>query len=190
MAKFEKFVPLLHEKEGKFVNDPDDAGGATNMGVTLNTYTAYCRKKGYPKPTVERLKNMTEEVWQDIIRTMYWNVCRADDIQSQSIANMMVDWAVHSGPATSIKHVQRILKVKADGVVGPITLAAINSASPLPLFGNIREARLKYLGSLVANMKAYDKDGNEIETQAYKNRKFINGWINRVNSITFDDYNF
>jgi hypothetical protein len=31
------------------------------MGVTIGTYEAYCRKKGYPKPTVERLKNITKE---------------------------------------------------------------------------------------------------------------------------------
>ena len=30
------------------------------MGVTIGTYEAYCRKKGYPKPTVERLKNIHE----------------------------------------------------------------------------------------------------------------------------------
>lgn len=33
-----------------FANDPDDLGGETMCGVTLDTYTAYCSKKGYPRP--------------------------------------------------------------------------------------------------------------------------------------------
>lgn len=173
MANFSLFVPMLHEKEGGFVHDPDDAGGATNMGVTLHTYTTYCQRKGCPEPTVAQLRALTEPVWQDIIRTMYWDVCRADSIQSQSVANMVADWAVHSGPSTAVKHVQRILGVKADGIVGPVTLAAINSASPLPLFGQIKQDRLKFLGSIAVSRP--------------QNRKFLAGWRIRVLSIMFND---
>ena len=56
MADVRKLAPFILKWEGGFVNDPDDLGGATNMGVTIGTYEAYCRKKGYSKPTVERLK--------------------------------------------------------------------------------------------------------------------------------------
>lgn len=173
MASFELTIPFIHEKEGGFVDDPDDAGGATNMGVTLKTYAAYCKRKGYPRPTVERLKNLSEAKWQDIMRTMYWDVIAGDRIQSQSVALAIYDWAVHSGTSVAIKHVQRILGVQADGIVGPLTLAAINSASPLPLFGQIKQDRIKFFGTLII--------------QRPKNRKFLNGWLNRVNSITFDD---
>ena len=61
MADVNKLAPFILKWEGGFVNDPDDLGGATNMGVTIGTYEAYCRKKGYPKPTVERLKNITKK---------------------------------------------------------------------------------------------------------------------------------
>ena len=164
---------MLHEKEGGFVNDPDDAGGATNMGVTLHTYISYCRRKGYPLPGVEQLKRLTEEQWQDIIRTTYWDVCRADEIQSQSVANLVVDWAVHSGNATAAKHVQRIVGAKADGIIGPNSLAAINSVSPLPLFGQIKQDRIKFLKNLVVTRP--------------QNQKFLRGWLNRVNSFQFED---
>lgn len=173
MANFELTIPFTHEKEGGFVHDPDDAGGATNMGVTLKTYAAYCKRKGYPRPTIERLKNLSEEKWQDIMRTLYWDVIGGDRIQSQSVALAIYDWAVHSGTPTAVKHVQRILGVNSDGIVGPITLSAINSASPLPLFGRIKQDRIKFLKSLAV--------------QRPENRKFLNGWINRVNSIPFDD---
>ena len=48
MADVNKLAPFIIKWEGGFVNEPDDLGGATNMGVTIGTYEAYCRKKGYP----------------------------------------------------------------------------------------------------------------------------------------------
>ena len=61
MADVNKLAPLIPKREVCFVKDSDDLGVTTNMGVTIGTYEAYCRKKGYPKPTVERLKNITKE---------------------------------------------------------------------------------------------------------------------------------
>ena len=117
---------------------------------------------------------------------MYWDVIKGDDIQSQSVALAIYDWAVHSGPATAVKHVQRILGVKSDGIVGPITLAAINSFSPLPLFGQIQQSRLKFLESLCA-VTYLELDENCSSVQREKNRKFLNGWVRRVRSIQFED---
>lgn len=39
-----KLAPFILKWEGGFINDPDDLGGATNMGVTIGTYETYCRK--------------------------------------------------------------------------------------------------------------------------------------------------
>ena len=173
MAKVERLVPHILKWEGGFVNDPDDLGGATNKGVTLKTYKAYCRRKGYPQPTVERLKDLTDEQFMDILKTMYWDACRGDEIVSQSVADSIVDWAWNSGTATAVKEVQRILGVKDDGVIGNITLAAINSWSHLPLFGQIKQARIAYIERICNARPA--------------NKKFYRGWLNRIESITFVD---
>ena len=66
MADVKELAPFILKWEGGFVNDPDDLGGATNMVVTISTYEAYCKKKGYPKPTIERLKNLSKEEWIEI----------------------------------------------------------------------------------------------------------------------------
>ena len=50
MADVKKLAPFILKWEGGFVNDPDDLGGATNMGVTIGTYEAYCRKTDPEKP--------------------------------------------------------------------------------------------------------------------------------------------
>lgn len=173
MAKIEEITPLILKWEGGFVDDPDDRGGATNMGVTIGTYEAYCRRKGYPKPSVERLKNLSMEEWTDILRTMYWDVCKADDIGSQSVANMIVDWAWHSGTGTAIRKVQKVVGVERDGDIGPITLAAINSVSALPLFGMLKAERVRHLKEICRKRPA--------------NNKFMKGWMNRVNDIIFEE---
>ena len=38
MANVNKLAPWILKWEGGFVNDPDDLGGATNMGVTPHIY--------------------------------------------------------------------------------------------------------------------------------------------------------
>ena len=60
MASIDKLIPFILKWEGGFVNDPTDRGGATNKGVTIATYEAYCRQKGLPRPTVEQLKNIPD----------------------------------------------------------------------------------------------------------------------------------
>lgn len=124
-------------------DDPDDPGGKTMIDVTLETYKSYCSRKGYPVPTAERLKNIPFGQWQEILKTMYWDRLKADDILSQGIANMCCDWIWASGTAR-IKNIQRIVGVTADGIVGPKTVAAINKANPVNLFAELYNARVKF----------------------------------------------
>lgn len=124
-------------------DDPDDPGGKTMIDVTLETYKTYCRKKGYPVPTAEGLKNIPFDQWQEILKTMYWDKMKADEILSQGMANICVDWLWASGTAR-IKNIQKIVGVTADGIVGPKTLTAINKANPVTLFAELYSARAKF----------------------------------------------
>lgn len=171
MANSSKLVPFILQWEGGFVNDPDDLGGATNMGVTIGTYEAYCRKKGYPRPTIERLKNLTKEDWAEIFKTMYWDRWRADEIKNQSVANIVVDWVWASG-VHGIKRPQRLLGVVADGLVGAKTIAAINAADPKKLFEAIKADRAKFI--------------DEICKARPKNEKYRKGWMNRIDAIKYE----
>lgn len=173
MADVTKLVPHIIKFEGGFVDDPDDLGGATNRGVCYRTYKLYCSRKKRSVPTIEDLKNISDEEFADILKSMYWDACRADKIESQSVANAIVDWAWNSGTVTASKEVQKVLGVTADGIIGNITLAAINSRSPLPLFGAIQDARLAYIDKICVSRPV--------------NRKFENGWVRRVKSLQFID---
>lgn len=173
MARVELLVPHILRWEGGYVNDPDDLGGATNKGVCFRTYKLYRTRKRLPVPTIEDLKNISDEEFVAILKEMYWDACRADRIESQSVANAIVDWAWNSGTTTAAKEVQKVLGVEADGIIGNITLAAINSLSPLPLFGQIQQARIAYLQRICNARPA--------------NNKFMRGWLNRVNSLIYEE---
>ena len=68
MANSKILEPFILKWEGGFVNDKDDLGGATNMGVTLATY----RSVFGSKKTVNDLKRMTRAQWGIIFKKFYW----------------------------------------------------------------------------------------------------------------------
>lgn len=170
MAKVEIYTPFMLSWEGGFVDHPHDKGGATNKGITISTYERYCRSKGYARPKVERLKNITDNEVFVILKSMYWDVVKGDDITSQSIANLIVDWHWTSG-TWAIKYVQQVLGVDADGVVGPKTITAINKSETLTLFNSLWLRREVHFMSLAA------KDSTQ--------QSFLRGWLNRLGGIKF-----
>ena len=187
MAKIELLAPYIKKWEGGFVNDPADNGGATNMGVTIATFEAYCRRKAYPRPTVERLKRLTEKEWADILKTMYWDLWKADGIKSQKVANILVDWVWGSG-RNGIVIPQRLLGVKADGIAGEQTLQAVNNSNPDTLFQAIYDARKKFYRDITASSVAkYEakigRKATEKELLKYTNKRFLNGWLNRLEDL-------
>lgn len=169
MASIKKFIPFVLRWEGGFADHPLDKGGPTNRGITIGTYRAVMGQNR----TVEDLKNMTTDEWTYILRRFYWNPFKADRITHQSIAEICVDWAWASGTKTAIKQVQRILRVRADGIVGPQTLGAINGANALELFLQIRKARLRFVEKIVERDPAQ--------------KVFVKGWKNRINTIEYED---
>lgn len=189
MAKVESIVPFILKwetsttgatltneqlfekaKQKGYANDPDDLGGPTMCGVTLATYTEYCRKKGYPKPTTIRLRAISYADWLAILKTMFWDRWQADQINNQSVALILVDFVWSSGKY-GITVPQKAIGVTVDGIVGPKTLAAINSREPKQLFDLIKKERLAYI--------------NQICKSRLTNNKYKKGWLNRLNDIKF-----
>ena len=153
-----------------FANDPDDLGGATMCGVTLATFKEYCHRKGYPRPTIVRLKAIKYKEWLEILKTMFWDRWRADQINNESVALILVDWVWGSGKY-GITIPQKAIGVTADGVVGQKTIAAVNARGPKQLFDLIKKERLAYIERICKSRPT--------------NVKYKNGWLNRLNDIKF-----
>jgi len=150
-------------------DDKLDLGGATMCGVTLRSYAAYCSSKGLGTPTKVDLKNISFEHWLDILKTMYWDKCKADLIDNQSIANLIVDWYYNSGN-WSAKRVQRLLGLSEDGIVGNKTITAINEAEQIKLFNDIKKSRIEFVSDICKRNSSQ--------------KRFFNGWLKRINYFT------
>lgn len=166
MGDYKKLKPIVRKWEGNsFVCHPNDPGGATKWGVTIGTFRSiYGRNK-----TVNDLKNMTEEQWNYIFKVHFWDKWKADQIESQSIANLVVDWLWTSGNY-GIKYPQSVLGVTADGKVGPKTIAAINNYSnQKELFQKLWNRRKKHFEDIVKNRPS--------------SSCFLRGWLNRLSDF-------
>ncbi len=147
MADFRKLKPIIRKAEGGFVNDPIDNGGATMYGITLKTF----RETYGNDKSINDLKNITEEQWDNIFKNRIWNKWQADKINNQSIANLLVDWLWGSG-INGIKLPQQILELKADGIVGKLTLMKINDyPNQKELFDKLWNRRLKHFQNIAEN---------------------------------------
>ena len=78
MASFQVFLPLLLRFEGGFVDDPADPGGATNKGITLQTFQAHARQLLAVAPTLENLKNLSDAQAGTLYKALYWDRARGE----------------------------------------------------------------------------------------------------------------
>lgn len=173
MAKIEKLVPIIFQWEGGWSDRKADRGGKTNMGVTLSTW----KSQGYDKNgdggiDEHDLKLIDKTDVVTLLKNGYWDKWKADMIRNQSIANLLVDWVWNSG-IHGIKIPQRLMGLKTDGVVGPITLNSVNNANQRNLFFMIKEARLEFIDDIVKNDPTQKAN--------------LNGWKNRINSFIFSE---
>jgi len=171
-ADIKKLAPIVAKWEGGYVNDPFDKGGATNMGITLNTW----KQVGYDKDgngiiNSNDIKLLNENDFKAVLRK-YWDKWLADKIHNQSIANILVDWYWGSGE-WGIVIPQRLLGVVADGLVGDKTICALNAQNQKEFFNKVFEARIKFLNDIVKN------NPNQ--------KKFLKGWLNRLNDFKFKE---
>ena len=169
MADYRKLKPFILRWEGGYINDQADLGKQTNKGVTLSTYRSVFGKN----KTVSDLKKITDEQWEFIFKKFYWDKWKADDIKDQNVANILVDWLWCSG-SYGIKIPQRVIGVSVDGIVGSKTIAAINARDGRELFDTIKQERKDFIDRICQTRP--------------QNRKFKNGWMNRINSLSYETY--
>ncbi|MCH9691564.1 MAG: hypothetical protein K0U59_05815 [Gammaproteobacteria bacterium] len=131
MSKFQaksNAIRAVIDREGGYVNHPDDRGGPTRWGVTQ----VVARRYGYQGDMKNYPINQAIAVYDQ----EYWR--HVDEIANYSfdIGVKLFDFAVNSGTTRAVGCLQRLLnalnnrgkdypEIEMDGVVGPQTLAAL-----------------------------------------------------------------
>ena len=140
---FTKSLQMLLVHEGGYVNDPKDPGGMTNLGVTKAVYEKYV---GHPVDEAT-MRGLTHEDVAPIYKTLYWDHVHGDDLPN-GLDYAMFDCAVNSGSSRSVSFLQRILSVRADGVMGQETLSQISKFPVDQLIKDFDAERQKFLEGL------------------------------------------
>jgi lysozyme family protein len=147
----------------------NDRGGPTNYGVTQKTYDQFRRESGL---SLRDVKLITMDEVKAVYRTMYWAVAKCG-ILPPPLDLYVFDGAVNMGPRRAAKILQSVLGVGADGIIGPVTIDALQE--------EVAAGRLDELCSnyLAARLDFYDELAEDDPTQ----RDFIAGWTNRIEHL-------
>lgn len=157
--RFEDIIPRILQREGGYVNHPNDRGGATNYGITQRVYQEW---KSDPAADV---KNLTMSEAAQIYRVHYWLPGKVEQLPA-AIRDIHFDAAVNHGVVRAAKLLQTASGVTVDGEIGPNTIAAANALNPELL-------KLRYI---VARYKFY----GEIVQRDRSQSVFMAGWMNRM----------
>jgi lysozyme family protein len=173
MANFTIFLPMLLKFEGGFADDPADPGGVTNKGITFKTFTGCAKKLLNVDPTLENLKNLTDDEAGTIYRALYWNPVRGDEMELQDLANIVCDFYVNGG-GNATKLLQRVMndlgaELTVDGSIGPASMGALAGLDQTDVYRSYKSGRIAYYQNLALTQPALSK--------------FLKGWLNRANAF-------
>lgn len=169
MADFWTSLEKTLSFEGGVSDNPNDKGGYTYKGITVKTFRKYYGTDKWRND----LRAITDEQLEHIYRDGYWDRIMGDRIQSQSVAEFLFDFAVNSGAKEAVRNLQLILGTSADGIMGEITLGALNGADARETFEALKMARKRHYRAIAAIRP--------------KNQVFLKGWLKRADSFKFHD---
>ncbi len=118
--------------EGGYVNDVRNPGCETNWGISKRSY-----------PGID-IKSLTLDQAQAIYKRDYWDEASCERMPPK-IAVAVFDAAVHHGPKTAIKLLQRALRVADDGEYGRITHGTLQARDTNETFDLLLAQRAIYL---------------------------------------------
>ena len=154
---FESSLALVLQHEGGYVNHPSDPGGRTNLGVTQRVWEQYV---GHKVDEAE-MRSLTKEMVSPLYRKEYWDAVHGDKLPCGA-DYLAFDFAVNAGSFRCVKTIQRALNITADGVIGPVTVKAIQDTNAEDFINNFSAAKESFYRGLTTFPT------------------FGKGWLNRV----------
>ena len=156
-------------REGRvFTNDAVDRGGPTKFGITQKTLAAW---RG-TAATAADVEALTEDEARKIYEREYVTRPGFEKVADDKLRALLVDAGVLHGPGSATKMLQQALKVPDDGVLGRVTLRAIEDAGAAAVYRRLAVQRIRFLGRLV--------------TDRPDQARFCAGWMNRATEFLLD----
>ena len=162
-ADEDAMLDRLLVREGGYVDCAADPGGCTNMGVTLDTFRLW---RNRPDLTCRDLKALTVIEAKAIYATRYLYETNIAKVENVRVRELLLDYAVHSGPGRAIRTLQRVIGAEDDGDLGPKTLARLAVFDPALVYREVWKRRLLFLVDLSLN------DPSLLQ--------FLRGWTKRM----------
>jgi lysozyme family protein len=191
---------LIDHTEGGFADHPADRGGATNMGISLRFLIAEGKldkdRDGFADFDLDmdgdldghdiRLLKRSDAVW--LYNHCFWLRLDCESF-APPIGEMLFDQAVNGGGRAAKKLLQRainactahiagIVRLKADGVLGPMTRAGMKAVLDHPGLGMPALAQA-YRDAAAARYRA-------IAAADPSQKAFLKGWLARANALGRD----
>ena len=142
-SNFDACLKHLLVHEGGYVNHPSDPGGRTNLGVTQRVWEEW---KGGPSDE-EEMRGLTVEKVTPLYKKRFWDAARCDDLPN-GVDYLVFDFAVNAGVVRSAKTLQNVAGVTGDGVIGPLSIAAVNSMKPEVFINEFSDNRATFYKAL------------------------------------------
>lgn len=188
MQSVEDIAREIVTREGAFVNDPDDPGGATKYGVTVGTMRSLgLDLDGDGQVGEGDVRSLTRAQAEQIFVEHYFRKPGLAELPPMLHASVF-DMYVNAG-RNAVKILQRLVtrmgfSVVADGVVGPKTIAAVAEAAeaaPDHLADAYGIARRNYYYTLADQLT---------QSRKYARRKDggKGGWITRAETFIAAQY--
>lgn len=169
----EQEIYRLIDREGGFVNDPDDNGGPTKYGITQHTLQLWLAREA----TADDVLTLDKRTAREIYYSWYYIKPGYNELPVL-IQPFMLDAGVNMGQSRAIKLLQDALTChgypcgKVDGKIGEKTIAAARLAADQ--MGN------KLIRALInRRVIAYENIVKRDDSQ----RKFLAGWVARAESF-------
>ncbi|EMH1277471.1 hypothetical protein V6A89_004490, partial [Enterobacter hormaechei] len=171
---FSKISGVILRHEGGYVNDPDDKGGETNMGITLDTWKAFAPNDLGIQATSQTLKDMTKNQAETIYYNNYWKPKGFCKLENTKIALMIYDWTITSGRA--VKQIRKLLRSEYDT---RIEISNSMDDDMIHCINNIDDQDA-VLNKIADIRKDYYRSLTVTNGKPNAQVKFLNGWLNRV----------
>lgn len=155
---FKKALDFTLRWEGGYVNDSDDPGGETNMGISKSQYSNI------------DIKNLTKKEAKKIYYADYWIKSNCQNLPGK-IGIIVFDTAVNMGVRIATRMLQKAINryskeiIVVDGMIGPKTIEALKTIKDFDL---LVYKFLMYRFTRYATIAEGRKE------------KFLRGWILRT----------